>query len=72
MHIRAVALVNEGNEISIRNFGVRPGNSDVIRAVTALAISSDGKVLYAATEGEGVFRLGEIELDFAYLPVVLR
>lgn len=27
------------------------------RAVTALAISSDGKVLYAATEGEGVFRL---------------
>jgi len=27
------------------------------RAVKALAISSDGKVLYAATEGEGVFRL---------------
>jgi len=27
------------------------------RAVTALALSSDGKVLYAATEGEGVFRL---------------
>ncbi len=27
------------------------------RAVSALAISSDGKVLYAATEGEGVFRL---------------
>lgn len=29
------------------------------RAVKALAVSSDGKVLYAATEGEGVFRLGE-------------
>lgn len=29
------------------------------RAVKALAISSDGKVVYAATEGEGVFRLGE-------------
>jgi photosystem II stability/assembly factor-like uncharacterized protein len=27
------------------------------RAVMALGISSDGKVLYAATEGEGVFRL---------------
>jgi len=27
------------------------------RAVNALAISSDGKVLYAATEGEGVYRL---------------
>jgi photosystem II stability/assembly factor-like uncharacterized protein len=27
------------------------------RAVNALAISSDGQVLYAATQGEGVFRL---------------
>jgi photosystem II stability/assembly factor-like uncharacterized protein len=27
------------------------------RAVRALAISSDGRTLYAATEGEGVFRL---------------
>jgi photosystem II stability/assembly factor-like uncharacterized protein len=27
------------------------------RAVNALAISSDGRILYAATEGEGVFRL---------------
>jgi len=27
------------------------------RAVKALAISADGKILYAATEGEGVFRL---------------
>jgi hypothetical protein len=31
-----------------------------MKAVTALAISFDGKVLYAATEGSGVFRLGEI------------
>jgi photosystem II stability/assembly factor-like uncharacterized protein len=30
------------------------------RAVNALAISADGQVLYAATEGEGVFRLGEV------------
>jgi hypothetical protein len=29
------------------------------RAVNALAISRRGDVLYAATEGEGVFRLGE-------------
>ena len=42
------------------------------RAVTALAISSDGKMLYAATEGEGVFRLGEIALVLIYLPLVLR
>ena len=28
------------------------------RAVTALSISANGKVLYAATDGEGVFRLG--------------
>jgi len=42
------------------------------RAVTAMAISSDGMVLYAATEGEGVFRLGEIALDLIYLPLVLR
>jgi photosystem II stability/assembly factor-like uncharacterized protein len=29
------------------------------RAVAAMAISSDGKTLYAATQGEGVFRLGK-------------
>jgi len=28
------------------------------RSVTALALSIDGTVLYAATEGAGVFRLG--------------
>lgn len=30
------------------------------RAVNALAISADGQVIYAATEGEGVFRLGAV------------
>jgi photosystem II stability/assembly factor-like uncharacterized protein len=34
------------------------------KAVTAMAISSHGKVLYAATEGEGVFRIGAFaEID---------
>lgn len=31
------------------------------RAVNSLAISNDGKVLYAATEGEGTFRMGTVE-----------
>lgn len=31
------------------------------KAVTTMAISSDGKVLYAATEGAGVFRLGQVK-----------
>ncbi len=43
-----------------------------IKAVTAMAISSDGKVLYAATEGGGVFRLGEIEFHAIYLPLILK
>lgn len=30
------------------------------RAVTALSISADGRVLYAATQGGGVFRLGQV------------
>jgi len=30
------------------------------RSIRALAISSDGEVVYAATRGEGVFRLGEV------------
>ncbi len=38
---------------------IREGLS--MKAVTALAISSDGEVIYAATEGEGVFRIGTIE-----------
>ena len=31
------------------------------KAVTALTISADGQVLYAATEGGGVFRIGEVD-----------
>ena len=38
---------------------IREGLS--MKAVTALAISSDGEVIYAATEGEGVLRIGTIE-----------
>ncbi|MFC1935939.1 WD40/YVTN/BNR-like repeat-containing protein [Chloroflexota bacterium] len=36
---------------------VRINESLRTRAVKALAISADGGILYAATEGEGVFRL---------------
>jgi photosystem II stability/assembly factor-like uncharacterized protein len=42
------------------------------RAVLDLAISDDGRVLYAGTWGEGVFRLGEVPTFSVYLPVVLR
>jgi photosystem II stability/assembly factor-like uncharacterized protein len=42
------------------------------RAVVDLAISHDGQVLYAATWGEGVFRLGEVPRFPVYLPLVLR
>jgi len=42
----------DGGKLWVRiNEGLRT------RAVNALAISSDGRTLYAATEGEGVFRL---------------
>jgi hypothetical protein len=41
------------------------------RAVNSLAISADGQVLYAATEGEGAFRLGKV-LGFADLSGVVR
>jgi photosystem II stability/assembly factor-like uncharacterized protein len=40
------------------------------RAVVDLAISHDGSVLYAATWGEGVFRLGD-HRRYTYLPLVL-
>jgi hypothetical protein len=42
------------------------------RAVTDLAISEDGRILYASTYGEGIFRSGEIPPEIIYLPVVLR
>ena len=41
------------------------------RAVMDLAISSDGEVLYAATTGEGVFRLGNASWE-TFLPLVVR
>jgi photosystem II stability/assembly factor-like uncharacterized protein len=42
------------------------------RAVTDLAISSDGEVLYAATFGEGIFRLGEVMPRSLFLPLLKR
>ena len=50
-----------------------PINSGLtLRAVTTLDISSDGEVVYAATWGGGVFRLGDVELQAVYLPLVVR
>jgi photosystem II stability/assembly factor-like uncharacterized protein len=43
-----------GNTWTITNDGLN------MRAVNALAISADGQVLYAATSGGGVFRLGTV------------
>ena len=43
--------VNGGANWTVINNGLR------MRAVTALAISADGQHIYAATEGEGAFRL---------------
>jgi WD40 repeat protein len=43
------------------------------RAVTDLAISADGLVLYASTWGEGVFRLGDVSLgQMVYLPLLRK
>ena len=39
-----------------------PANDNLsTKAITDLAISADGQVVYAATEGEGVFRIGEVQ-----------
>ena len=46
--------INGGTEWMALNEGL------LTKAVTAMDISADGKVLYVATEGGGVFRLGEI------------
>jgi photosystem II stability/assembly factor-like uncharacterized protein len=43
-----------------------------MRAISALAISSDGQLVYAATWGGGVFRLGDLELEEIYLPLILK
>jgi len=44
------------------------------KAVTAMAVSANGKMLYAATEGEGVFRLAvpKPALYKIYLPLILK
>jgi len=44
------------------------------RAVTDLAITNDGKVLYASTWGEGVFRLGEVTISAhsVFIPLAMR
>ena len=43
-----------------------------MKAVTALDISADGQVVYAATWGGGVFRLGDVEIYPTYLPATLK
>jgi hypothetical protein len=43
-----------------------------MKAVTTLDLSSDGTVVYAGTWGGGIFRLGDIELQSIYLPLVVR
>lgn len=42
------------------------------RSVQALAISPDGQVLYAASSGEGIFRMGEVYPEEVFLPLVVR
>ncbi|MBI3914647.1 MAG: DUF1080 domain-containing protein [Chloroflexi bacterium] len=41
-----------------------------VRAVNRLAISSDGKLLFAATEGGGVFRIGQPQIAATPTPTV--
>jgi photosystem II stability/assembly factor-like uncharacterized protein len=44
-----------------------------MRAITKLAFSADGSVLYANTWGGGVYRMGEVpELPALYLPVIFK
>jgi photosystem II stability/assembly factor-like uncharacterized protein len=58
-------VINEEQWVHI-NLGLRT------RAVTDLAISGDGKVMYASTFGEGIFRLGDIPAEMLYLPLISR
>ncbi len=48
------ASTNGGTSWTLINNGLRN------RAVRALTISADGRVVYAGTYGEGVFRLGAL------------
>jgi photosystem II stability/assembly factor-like uncharacterized protein len=58
-------VVGEAQWVHI-NVGLRT------RAVTDLAISEDGQVLYASTYGEGIFRSGEIPPEKVFLPLIMR
>ena len=42
------------------------------RTIQQLAIAPDGEVLYAATSGEGVFRLGDVPTTDLYLPLITK
>lgn len=42
------------------------------RSTEALAISPDGQLLYSASAGEGIFRMGEIPFWEVMLPLVIR
>lgn len=65
---------HSGVHISVNSGSTwRPINDGLtMRAVTQLDIASDGQVIYAATWGGGVFRLGEVEIHTTNLPLVLR
>jgi hypothetical protein len=44
-----------------------------MRAITRLAFSADGSVLYANTWGGGVYRMGEVPpLSYNYLPAIRK
>ncbi len=47
-------------------------NGLLTRSIQSIDISSDGQVLYAATSGEGVFRLGEVTSGNIYLPLITK
>ena len=42
------------------------------RTIQQLAIAPDGLVIYAATTGEGVFRLGEVTSENIFLPLITK
>lgn len=47
-------------------------NGLLTRSIQAIDISSDGKILYAGSSGEGVFRLGELSIGNIYLPLITK
>ena len=42
------------------------------RSIQALSISPDGQVLYAASSGEGIFRMGPVFPHEHFLPLITR